>query len=194
MDSPKLPPNAKRVFMGVIFEVWQWEQEMFDGSVEIFEKLKRPDTALVIPVVGDKILLQEQEQPGKPGPFLSLPGGRLEEGEEPLDGAKREFLEETGYVSDDWELWRQFSPSSKTVWTVYIYIARNCQKKAEQTLDPGEKISLKFIDFEEFLMLSEDEMFYERELVPFLYKFRLHPDQKEEFRDFLFNSKLKTRN
>lgn len=189
MDSANLPPNAKRVFKGIIFDVWQWEQKMFDGTVEIFEKLRRADTALVIAVVGDKILIQEQEQPAKFGPFLSLPGGRLEEGEEPLDGAKREFLEETGYVSDDWELWKQFSPFSKTIWTVYIYIARNCRKEAEQTLDAGEKISLRLIDFEEFLMLSEDKMFYERELVPFLYYLRLHKDEKEQFRTFLFPPK-----
>lgn len=189
MDLPKLPPGAKRVFKGAIFDVWQWEQKMFDGSTEIFEKLTRANSALVIPVVGDTVLIQEQEQPGKSGPYLSLPGGRLEEGEEPLDGAKRELLEETGYASQDWELWKQFSPFSKTVWTVYMYIARDCQKKAEQALDAGEKISLKFIDFEELLMLSESETFYERELVPFLYYLRLHEDEKEQFRTFLFHSK-----
>ena len=188
MNSNKtsLPKSAKRVFKGIIFDVYQWEQKMYDGSFETFEKLKRPDTAVMIATVGEKILIQEQEQPGKPGPFLSLPGGRIEKGEHPLDGAKRELLEETGYASEDWELWKEFSPFSKTVWTVFIYIARNCHKKTGQTLDAGEKISLKFMSFEEFLMLSENEMFYERELVPFLYKFRLHPDQKEAFKKLLF--------
>ena len=36
----KVPKQAKRVFKGVIFDVYQWEQEMFDGTKEIFEKLK----------------------------------------------------------------------------------------------------------------------------------------------------------
>ena len=44
-----IPANAKKVFHGVIFDVYQWEQEMFDGTKEIFEKLKRPDTVVVFP-------------------------------------------------------------------------------------------------------------------------------------------------
>lgn len=102
-NKSKLPSEANLVFKGKIFEVWQWEQEMFDGTKETFEKLKRANTALVIPLVGKNILIQEQEQPDKPGPFLSLPGGRCDESEKPLEAAKRELLEETGYASDDWE-------------------------------------------------------------------------------------------
>lgn len=56
-------------------------------------------------------------------------------------------------------------------------------------MDAGERIKIKFIDFEEFLLLSEDETFYERELVPFLYKMRLHPNEKEVFRELLFQDK-----
>ncbi len=37
--------------------------------------------------------------------ILSLPAGHLEPGEQPLDSAKRELLEETGFVADDKD-WR----------------------------------------------------------------------------------------
>ena len=37
----KIPKNATKVFSGKTFDVYQWEQEMFDGSKKIFEKLKR---------------------------------------------------------------------------------------------------------------------------------------------------------
>jgi len=72
----KLPKNARRVFKGEIFEVWQWPQKMYDGSTETFEMLKRPDTAVVIPVVGDKILILTQAQPNRPKAFYSIAGGR----------------------------------------------------------------------------------------------------------------------
>ena len=80
MDVPKpkskqpLPDNAKKVFEGVIFDVYQWEQKMFDGSLETFEKLKRPDTVIVFPIMADgKVLLTKQEQPGKE-PFIGATG------------------------------------------------------------------------------------------------------------------------
>ena len=58
-----IPKNAKKVFGGVIFEVWQWKQKMFDGSYAVFEKLKRPDTVNVVPVIGNKIMILIQRQP-----------------------------------------------------------------------------------------------------------------------------------
>jgi len=54
--------ESKLVFKGVVFDVYQWEQKMFDGSYEIFEKLKRKDTAMVIPIKKDgKIIITKQE-------------------------------------------------------------------------------------------------------------------------------------
>ena len=35
-----IPENAKRVFKGIIFDVYQWEQELYNGSKAVFEKLK----------------------------------------------------------------------------------------------------------------------------------------------------------
>src|SRR3989338_338565 len=100
-----IPPHAKRVFQGVIFDVYQWEQEMFDGTRAIFEKLKRPDTVVVFPVLPDgKIILTEQEQPGKK-PFIGATGGRIDEGEEVLAAARRDLLEESGYEASEFILW-----------------------------------------------------------------------------------------
>ncbi|KKT71448.1 MAG: NUDIX hydrolase [Candidatus Moranbacteria bacterium GW2011_GWF1_44_4] len=58
-----LPKNAKRVFRGVIFDVWQWKQKMFDGSLATFEKIKRPDTVNIVGVVGKRIIILRQKQP-----------------------------------------------------------------------------------------------------------------------------------
>jgi len=191
MSRPKkpLPAHARRVFKGVIFEVWQWEQKMFDGSVQTFERLKRPNTAVVIPTVGNKILLQLQEQPHSPRPFASFPGGRIEEGEDPLVGAKRELIEETGYKSDDWFLWRELDPVSKIEWTIYSYIARDCRKTGEPKLDAGEKITTRLIDFEEFLTLADDPSFYEKELAGTLLRARYDPRARRELQQLLFGKK-----
>ena len=154
-----MPPTAKQVFKGKIFEVYQWEQEMYDGSTETFEALKRPNTIEVIATQGDKILMSRQSQPNKHN-FLSLFGGRAEEGEETLETAKRELLEESGLSSTDWELFKMYEPASKIEWKVFTYIARNCEKVSEPKLDPGEKIETISCSFEEFIDLVQDDAYW----------------------------------
>lgn len=181
-----IPVEAKKVFSGKIFDVYQWEQKMFDGSTQTFERLRRPNTAQVIAVVGDKILIQDEEQPDAVSAFPSIPGGRCDVGEESLDSAKRELLEETGYVSDDWELWKEVNPVGKMEWTVYTYIARNCRQEGVPHLDAGERITSRLVTFDEFLALSDEASFYSPELVPAMLRMRLNPEHKEEFRVLLF--------
>lgn len=180
-----MPKNAKLVFKGVIHDVYHWEQEMFDGSKSPYEKITKPDTTAVIAIVGGKIILSEQEQPHK-GSFLALPGGRCEEGEKSIDGAKRELLEETGYVSDNIFLWKTLHPSSTILWNDDYYIARDCKKVREPAPDNGEKIKNRLISFEEFIMLSENDHFRHRGLVSLLLRMRLHPEEQEEFKKLLF--------
>jgi len=182
-----IPSHAKMVFKGKIFEVWQWEQKMFDGSIMIFERLRRPNTVQSVATVGDKILLQTQQQPDKMEPFPSLPGGRCDSfDEDPLEAAKRELLEETGYVSDDWTLWKEQNPVGKIQWTIYTFIARNCRKQQEPQLDAGEKITTHLIDFEEFLMLSEHPYFYEKELAVSLFRARFSQKERKKLKNLIF--------
>lgn len=183
-----IPVDAQKVFSGVIFDVYQWQQTMFDGSKQTFERLKRPNTAQVIAVVGDEILIQDEQQPDGLAAFPSIPGGRCDAGEEPVQSAQRELAEETGYVSDDWTLWQETDPVGKIEWTVYTFIARQCRKEREPHLDAGEKITSRLVTFDEFLMLADDSHFYSPEIVPAMLRMRLDPAAKEEFRRLLFGS------
>jgi len=159
-----IPQDAQTVFDGIIFDVIHWQQELFDGSKTTFEVLKRDDTVLVIPVTTDKrIIVLEQEQPGKAA-FTGMPGGRVDEGEDPLAAAQRELAEETGYTAADWQLWDAFQPLSKLDWAIYIFIARDAEQKSEQTLDKGERICVEDYSFEEFLQLTHSESFADIEI------------------------------
>ena len=184
-----IPDNAKKVFSGVLFDVYQWEQELFDGTKTLFEKLKRPDTVVVFPVLDDgKIILTEQEQPGKE-PFIGTTGGRVDEGEDILEAAKRELLEESGYEASEFILWDAQHPTSKIDWIVYTFIAKGLKKVADMNLDAGEKINLKLVNFDEFIEIAINKNFVEKEIIPKLYEAKLHPEKREELKK-LFNPKF----
>lgn len=154
---------------------------MFDGSSATFEALRRPDTSSVVAVVDGKIMMQIEEQPDS-APFLSVPGGRCDEGEDRLSCAKRELLEETGYDSDEWELLAEIEPIGKVIYTIATYVARNCRKVQEPQLDAGERIEPKFVTFDEFLSVPDDPAFRTFELTELILRARSDPHKREDLR------------
>jgi 8-oxo-dGTP pyrophosphatase MutT (NUDIX family) len=183
-----IPNHAKKVFSGVIFDVYQWKQELFDGTTATFEKLKRPDTVIIFPVLDDgRILLTEQEQPGKE-PYIGATGGRVDNDEDILEAAKRELLEESGYEASKFILWDTQQPISKIDWTIYTFIAKGLRKVADLNLDAGEKIKLKPVTYNEFIQLGTNEKFAEKEIVFKLLEAKIYPKKKEELQK-LFDPK-----
>ena len=147
----KIPEHAKLVHKGVVFDVFQWEQELFDGSTTTFEGLNRRDTALVIPILENgNIVVINEEQPWAT-PRTSLLGGGRESDEEMIDTAKREMLEEAGLTSEDWQKIRVYTPSGKIEWDIHVFVARNCKRVAEPLNDPGEKIEQVELNFDDFV-------------------------------------------
>lgn len=181
----KIPTQAKKVFTGIIFDAYQWEQKLFDGSTTTFEKLKRPDTLLTIPIIGKKIMVSEQEQPGGDGPCYTFLGGRQNPNETALDGAQRELLEEGGLTSSDWQQYLSFTPHDKLEWSVIYFIARNCQKSQAQTPDAGEKIKLLEVNFDELIDLILGENFYGPDFALHIAKLKIR-NRLDELRTLLF--------
>lgn len=79
--------------------------------------------------------------------LLEIPAGAFEPGEtDPLAVARRELLEETGYVSDDWEyLGPTVESSAKLTNFMHIFLARNCRKVALQQLDATEELTVELV-------------------------------------------------
>jgi ADP-ribose pyrophosphatase len=152
-----VPEHAKRVFTGIIYDVYQWQQELFDGSYATFEMLKRPDTVEVIAIKDGKILAVYDEQIGRP-PELKLPGGRHDvPTETELDCGKRELHEETGLRFKTWKLVSAEQVHSKIEQVVYIFVATDFEGQDKPHADVSEKITLKPIAFSEAKHLAEEE-------------------------------------
>lgn len=172
----EIPENAQRVFKGIIFDVYQWQQKMFDGSLKTFEMIKRQNTIRIISTQGNKIVLAREEQPTKSSCF-SLFGGRQEEGENSLDTAKRELKEESGLESSDWELIKTFEGEHKIHHQISLFVARNCKKVFKQKLDSGEKIELRKVSFKDFLRIIYSDKLWDKQITD--YMFRIKGDKKK---------------
>lgn len=160
-DAVLVPARAECVFKGMIFDVYQWPQKLFDGSEHRFEMLKRPDTVNIIAVVDGKVLVIDDEQPHL-GSRKSFPGGRVDDPEDTdvLAAAKREITEETGYSFKSWRLVKVMQPYRKVEWFVYVWLAWDVAAKQDPALDPGEKISVKQLDFAELKDLVMNDTDY----------------------------------
>ena len=178
-----IPPDARRVFKGRLFDVYQWEQRLFDGSTATFEKLKRPDTAYVIPLTADrKLVLAEQEQPGASA-VIGLLGGRLEDGEAQEEAASRELLEEAGLMANDLILWDSYQFLPKLDWAIYTFIAKDCKRVRDQSLDAGESIRLIEVSFDEFLDLVRQDRFGDLEVALRVLRIAMDPRRLKETRE-----------
>lgn len=185
-DIQPLPPTAQRVFEGVLFDVYQWEQTLFDGTTRTFEKLSRRDASIVIPVTEDgHIIITEDEQPGR-AMVITFPGGGCEPGELPEETARRELLEETGYEAGAIVHVRSFQPSSKIDWTIHTFIAHNCRQVAPAACEPGERIRVRVVTLDELIDVADDERFQNRELQIVLLKARYDAEVRSALEKLLF--------
>lgn len=191
MDYPDslqpIPQRAKKVFSGVIFSIWQWEQKMFDGSTQIFEKAQRNPSVGVLPVTRDKkIIITTQKQPSMKQ-FSSLVGGIVDKGEKPEAAAKRELLEEVGMQCEQLELWYGIQPVTKVEWPIYLYIARNAEVIAEPNLDPGEKIKSQAVSWDEFLEITKSSDFRDTEVALRILQASQNKSELEKIKEFILS-------
>ena len=86
-----------------------------DGRVvDDYYRIKLPDYAMVFAQTTDgKIIMERLYKHGIGRVSLGLPAGLVHAGEDPLAGAQRELLEETGYEASEYILWDAQQPTTK---------------------------------------------------------------------------------
>lgn len=92
--------------------------------------------------------------------MTELVAGVAEKGEEPLEAARRELMEETGFGGGEWSLFTKIcaNPGSMNNFS-YSFIAKGVHKVSEQHLDDTEDVEVVIMKREDVLdMLKRDEV------------------------------------
>jgi ADP-ribose pyrophosphatase len=138
MKEKKLEPwktlAVRKVYTSPWVEVSVLKVRLPDGQiVDDYHQIDLPDFVVIFAQVPDgQVILIRQYKQGIHGLSLCLPAGAIEEGEDPLRTAQREFLEETGYVSDEWRrLTSLVTNTNYGCGTAHVFIAKDARWYAE---------------------------------------------------------------
>lgn len=117
-----------------------------------FYVMEYPDWVTVIAITTDgKFVVERQYRHGIQQTCTELCGGTTEKGEPPLDTAKRELLEETGYSGGVWSEYAPTAPNPSAMTNIcHTFIANGVEKVAEQNLEKTEDIDI--------VLMTKDEL------------------------------------
>lgn len=90
----------------------------------------------------------------------------------PLDAAKRELMEETGYGKGSWELLATIAPNPGAMNNLcYCFLAEGVEKVSTQHLERSEDIAVHILPEEEVIHLLESGEISQALMVAPLYKY-----------------------
>ncbi len=98
---------------------------------------------------GRELVVVRQYRFGSEAVTIEIPGGVIDPGESPLDAARRELREESGFTSQDWTELGAVTPNPAFHDNrCHHFLARGVQRTHPQELDSGEDITVDLVSLE----------------------------------------------
>ncbi len=135
--------------------------ELPDGEIiEDWPWVIIPSAAIVIALTeGSKFLCFRQVKYAVEGITLAPIGGMIEPEENPLEAAKRELLEETGYEAEEWISFGKYAVDpNRWVADMHLFMAKGAKKVSEPNsddLEDQELICLRRVEIEKAVKSGE---------------------------------------
>jgi ADP-ribose pyrophosphatase len=150
---------SKVAYDGPLFRVLTEEIEEPTGKKVRRDVIRHNGSAVILAIDDSKsrknplVLIERQFRHAAQQYMYEVPAGKMEEGEDHLEGAKRELLEETGYRAKKWtKLVRYFaSPGFLGEW-MQVFLAEGLTPGKAQP-EEDETFELQFVPLSELLKL-----------------------------------------
>jgi len=127
----------------VIFELPNGQESDF------YVKSEGPASSILALTADQQVITVRQFRPGPNEVLLELPGGYIDTDEDPIDAARRELLEETGYTGDVEFVVTALDDAYSTM-RRSCFVATNCRKVAEPENTDTEQTEVVLMALDEF--------------------------------------------
>ena len=136
-----------------------------DGTTREIEQLTKNhidgDAVVIMPITKDnRVIIEVQSRPNlidNEGVTIEFPAGMVDVNEEYTEAARRELLEETGYIAEDVEeLEWHYQDQGCSNAIIKTFLATGCEKKDIQHLDDDEVLQPLEITMEELIDLYKN--------------------------------------
>jgi ADP-ribose pyrophosphatase len=147
------------------------------GKEHDFYVIESADWVNVIPLTPDnQVVMVRQYRHGTRQISLEVPGGLVNPRDTPMDTARKELLEETGYQAEEITLIGTAHPQPAVLNNRNLtFLATHVQKKAALNLDEGEDIDVVLIPLSEIpRLIREGEITNAMVILAFYWYFMEH--------------------
>ena len=131
--------------------------ELPNGQIIAPHLLEYDDEIMVLAMTkSQEVVLIKQYRHGVQEAILELPGGSVDDNESPLEAAKRELLEETGYLSDTFIQVGYGSPNP-AIYTnmIYYFLALDVEQLGHQSDYDSATIELVLLPLDEVTNMAK---------------------------------------
>ncbi len=139
------------------YGVFKVEKLTYEEQARDFFIYACPDWVNVVAETPEGVVMVWQYRHGTDALSLELPGGVVDPGETPIDAARRELREETGYEADTFELLSVVDPNPELQGNLcHSYVARNARKTADVDFDDEEDLETVVVPRGDIAALIDD--------------------------------------